>query len=81
MTIDKQGKFDLSYTALGKLVLAMAVGASVPVTTAMVVMYGDKRVMESTQASQAVTLERHSEKLDKHESRITTLEARNAIEE
>lgn len=89
MTLDHHsGKVDLSYKALGKMALAMVVGATIPVATAMVVMYGDKRVMESTQAAQGVTIEklgdrveRLGDKVENHGSRLTTLEAQTKIEE
>jgi hypothetical protein len=81
MTLDKNGKVDVSGLALFKLFLSMLAAAALPVGGAMLTFYGDKRVIESTQASQGVMLERHSDKLEKHESRLTTIEAKTAIEE
>lgn len=82
MTVDgHNGKVDFGYKALGKLFLAMALACSIPVGTGFVVGYGDKRVIEEKVGVLERTDERHSERLEKHEGRITTLEAKQAIEE
>lgn len=80
MTRDQNGNVRLGWLDVGKMFSAMFVASSVPVVGAMIAMYGDKRVIEERVEVHSSLIKSHSDRIDRHESRLTTIEARGIQE-
>lgn len=81
MTRNDNGTFSLGMKDLGKLFLAMISATTLPILTGVFVFYGDKRVMESTQASQGEKIKSLEVTSQNHENRITVIETKDKIEQ
>lgn len=74
MTRDQNGRLALSWREIGSAFFAMLAAATIPVSAAMVVMYGDVREIKSN-------LKYHGDELERHDRRITVIENRDRIEQ
>lgn len=75
------GSFSFGMKEMGKFFLAMLSATTIPLITGVAIFYGDKRVMESTQASQGEKIKALEITSQNHESRITVIETKERIEQ